>query len=79
MGRMNNEAMQNDSLVSQNRHSMHVPLDYAIFWRVFSFQLDLVMSEEEGDTSSFIPNGEWDLLGKLNRSYAPSNFSSICY
>ncbi|XP_043238861.1 neuronal acetylcholine receptor subunit alpha-7-like isoform X1 [Amphibalanus amphitrite] len=32
-------------------------------WTYDGWQLDLVMSGEEGDTSSFIPNGEWDLLG----------------
>ena len=29
------------------------------------FQLDLKLKDEKGgDISSFIPNGEWDLIGK---------------
>ena len=27
------------------------------------FQLDLILPSEEGDSSSFLPNGEWTLLG----------------
>ena len=28
-------------------------------------QLDLQLAGEEGDTASFIPNGEWSLLGEI--------------
>ena len=30
---------------------------------MFSPQLDFQLASEEGDTGSFIPNGEWALLG----------------
>ena len=30
---------------------------------MFSRQLDFQLASEEGDTGSFIPNGEWALLG----------------
>ena len=29
------------------------------------FQLDFQLASEEGDTGTFIPNGEWALLGKM--------------
>ncbi|XP_037079691.1 neuronal acetylcholine receptor subunit alpha-7-like isoform X7 [Pollicipes pollicipes] len=32
-------------------------------WTYDGWQLDLVLKEKEGDTSTFISNGEWDLLG----------------
>ena len=31
------------------------------------FQLDFQLKDKEGDSSSFIPNGEWALLGKRRR------------
>ena len=30
----------------------------------YPFQLDLQLAADEGDTASFIPNGEWSLLGE---------------
>ena len=30
-----------------------------------SFQLDLNLKQEEGDVTSFITNGEWDLISML--------------
>ena len=33
----------------------------------YHFQLDLTLKDKKGgDISSFIPNGEWDLIGKYN-------------
>ena len=31
-------------------------------------QLDLQLAGEEGDIASFIPNGEWSLLGEIHSS-----------
>ena len=30
--------------------------------KMFEFQLDLNLKQEEGDVTSFITNGEWDLI-----------------
>ena len=36
-------------------------------FKIFNFQLDLTLKDGKGgDISSFIPNGEWDLIGKIN-------------
>ena len=34
------------------------------FYHHFLFQLDFQLSSPEGDIGTFIPNGEWALLGK---------------
>ncbi len=36
-------------------------------WQLYKlFQLDLALKDDKGgDISSFIPNGEWDLIGNL--------------
>lgn len=37
-------------------------------WTYDGFQLDLQLQDETGgDISSFVTNGEWDLLGKFRR------------
>ena len=44
---------------------------------MFSPQLDFQLASEEGDTGSFIPNGEWALLGNElpNNSIVKIGFS----
>jgi len=33
----------------------------------FNFQLDLTLKDGKGgDIGGFVPNGEWDLIGKIN-------------
>ena len=32
---------------------------------LFSHQVDFKLQSDEGDTATFIANGEWDLLGML--------------
>ena len=44
------------------------------------FQLDLALKNEDGgDISSFITNGEWDLIGKHNKYIFCSFFPNITY
>ena len=38
-----------------------------------SFQLDLNLKQEEGDVTSFITNGEWDLI----RTYTNYSFKTV--
>ena len=49
------------SSLTKRIHSIH-DLVYDIF-----FQLDLKLnSETGGDLSTFIPNGEWEVIGEIN-------------
>ena len=33
----------------------------------FPFQLELILNKADGgDISTYVPNGEWDLIGKIN-------------
>lgn len=39
-------------------------------WTYDGSQIDLQLQGEGGDTSSFIPNGEWELIGERSCQYA---------
>lgn len=47
-----------------------------MFNGMFMFQLDLQLQDDAGgDVSSFITNGEWDLLGKVLQATWSTFFS----
>ncbi|XP_043201701.1 neuronal acetylcholine receptor subunit alpha-7-like, partial [Amphibalanus amphitrite] len=54
-------------------------------WTYDGWQLDLILPSEEGDASSFLPNGEWTLLGvpgirnELTYACCPQPYIDITY
>ena len=64
------EADHPGSQVRSVRSRLHMLAGYLYGVRLtreqfYHFQLDLTLKDKKGgDISSFIPNGEWDLIGK---------------
>ena len=49
--------------LKDNHNHRKIPVMYRFFISSPFFQLDLQASAETGDTSTFVLNGEWALLG----------------
>ena len=48
----------------------HCARNAELYTKNINLQLDLDLKDEDGgDISSFIPNGEWDLIGKKKHSH----------
>ena len=37
-------------------------------WTYNGFKVNFMLQQDTGDTSTFIPNGEWALIGQYRRS-----------
>ena len=37
-------------------------------WTYNGFKVNFMLQQDTGDTSTFIPNGEWALIGQYHRS-----------
>ncbi|XP_037081941.1 neuronal acetylcholine receptor subunit alpha-7-like [Pollicipes pollicipes] len=54
-------------------------------WTYDGWQLDLILPGEEGDSSSFLPNGEWTLLGvpgvrnEITYACCPQTYIDVTY
>ena len=42
-------------------------------WTYNGFKVNFMLQQDTGDTSTFIPNGEWALIGQYLRSRAANN------
>ena len=42
-------------------------------WTYNGFKVNFMLQQDTGDTSTFIPNGEWALIGQYHRSRAAND------
>ena len=42
-------------------------------WTYNGFKVNFMLQQDTGDTSTFIPNGEWALIGQYHRSRATND------
>ena len=42
-------------------------------WTYNGFKVNFMLQQDTGDTSTFIPNGEWALIGQYHRRRAANN------